>query len=272
MDSRRDRSPERAWQIVVAILGAAAGFGLFVIALGAAVMWVRFNAAGLPAERGVGVVSKQTLAIVGVRTLVLPFVLVVVLTGLVTYPWLRWRSDKRRANPVEGALDNDGPFTDGNSPRFTRRGIAIGVSVFLVAAVAQPFEWFSMTLLVMQTTQFLVMFEVSYLVSRGQIRGKAAITIGAVGFALAIGVSGLAGQRDKPVALQPATVYLRTGAHESGFFVGEDLASVYLGDHGAINAYPHDTISRTEVRSAARPAPGFHHSPLLVRAFSAIFG
>src|SRR5205823_14596569 len=53
-EPRAPRVHERPWQLVIALVGAAAGLGVFLIALGGLAMWVRLDSVGLPAERGVG--------------------------------------------------------------------------------------------------------------------------------------------------------------------------------------------------------------------------
>lgn len=40
---------------------------------------------------------------------------------------------------------------------------------------------------------------------------------------------------------------LHGGGKVKGYFVSEDDAAVYLGEHGAITAYPHDAIREVSV-------------------------
>jgi MFS family permease len=58
------RIGELAWQVAPAI-GSAVGFLGFVAVVGAAIEWVRFNAANLPATQAVDAIPKQELVVVG---------------------------------------------------------------------------------------------------------------------------------------------------------------------------------------------------------------
>ncbi len=62
------RLGELAWQALPAI-GSAIGFAGFVAVIGAAIEWIRFHAAGLPATQAVLAVPRQELVIVGALAL-----------------------------------------------------------------------------------------------------------------------------------------------------------------------------------------------------------
>jgi hypothetical protein len=67
------RLGELAWQALPAI-GSAVGFAGFVAVIGAAIEWIRFDAAGLPATQAVLAVPKQELVIIGALALVVSLV------------------------------------------------------------------------------------------------------------------------------------------------------------------------------------------------------
>jgi hypothetical protein len=70
------------WTTVVAIVGAAAGLGLWINVVGAAVLWTRFEQADLPATHIVGIVPNTTLLAIGIQALVLPLLVAIVAVGV----------------------------------------------------------------------------------------------------------------------------------------------------------------------------------------------
>jgi hypothetical protein len=70
------------WTTLVAIVGAAAGLGLWINVVGAAVLWTRFEQADLPATHIVGLVPNTTLLAIGIQALVLPLLVATVAVGV----------------------------------------------------------------------------------------------------------------------------------------------------------------------------------------------
>jgi hypothetical protein len=71
--STAERFAQLGWQALPAI-GSAVGFVTFVAIIGGAIEWVRFSAAGLPADQAVRVVPKAQLVTIGAVELVIFFV------------------------------------------------------------------------------------------------------------------------------------------------------------------------------------------------------
>jgi|GEM_PF-1988140 len=91
----------KGWTTAIQALGAAAGLGLLATFVGGAMLWLRFDALDLPADRAVALLPKEMLMVVGAHALVVPVLvgllalLVVVLMdplddGVPT-PGFRWR-------------------------------------------------------------------------------------------------------------------------------------------------------------------------------------
>src|ERR1700704_1886716 len=136
---------ERPWQVAVAIVGAAAGFGVFLIGMGAAVMWVRLDSAGLPAERGVGVVSKQTLAIVGAHVLLEP--LAVGFALLLVAVYFVWRL--LGLPPVLSRRNGSLSIVErGDRSRTVREPFRLLGLAVLIACLIAPISWFGLALIV----------------------------------------------------------------------------------------------------------------------------
>jgi hypothetical protein len=77
------RLSELAWRALPAI-GSAIGFAGFVAIVGAAIDWIRFDAAHLPATQAVLAMPKQELVIEGARALIV-FIVAAVLAVLLVY-------------------------------------------------------------------------------------------------------------------------------------------------------------------------------------------
>jgi hypothetical protein len=249
--------------LVIAIIGAAAGFGVFLIALGGLAMWIRLDSVGLPAERGVGLVSKQTLAVVGAHALLEPLLFgsAIAAIGLLGFALEEPRPPTGRLKAwAEGAVEHG----IAGIPRLSwlRGGL-----VFLVVLLLVPFNWEFMTLLIGGTLLYVGSAEMARLSAQGLARRTWLIGLTvALGLLLALGA--LAGQADKPVQLQSAAVVLNGGEHRFGYFVAEDTGAVYIGAHRAITAYPRSSIRSVAVRSASGTAP---YKTLGLRLYHAVF-
>jgi hypothetical protein len=59
-------------RLILELLGATAGIAAFVAFVGGALMWLRFDALGLPADRAVSLLPRELLLTVGVHALIVP--------------------------------------------------------------------------------------------------------------------------------------------------------------------------------------------------------
>jgi hypothetical protein len=125
-DDGLSRLSELAWQALPAI-GSAIGFAGFVAIIGAAIEWVRFDTAHLPATQALLAVPKPELVIIGALALGV-FVLGAVLAVLAVY-----------------LIESHGNATPG-----TARGlVAIGVIEMLITLVFIHTTWWGYALLVL---------------------------------------------------------------------------------------------------------------------------
>jgi len=67
-DSRSQESPRALFDIGIQILGATAGIASVIYFIGAAVLWVRLQSLGIPADRVVSVIPRETFLAVGILT------------------------------------------------------------------------------------------------------------------------------------------------------------------------------------------------------------
>lgn len=73
----------RGWTLAIQILGAAAGIGLLATFVGGSMLWLRFDALDLPADRAVALLPKEMLVVVGAHALVIPVLIGLVATLIV---------------------------------------------------------------------------------------------------------------------------------------------------------------------------------------------
>jgi hypothetical protein len=239
---------ERPWQVAVAIVGAAAGFGVFLIGMGAAVMWVRLDSAGLPAEQGVGVVSKQTLAIVGVHVLLEPLAFGLVLFLLSGY--LVWRILgpppvlSRRRGSLIVVERTDRPR---NAKRLFREvGPLVLITCFIV-----PISWIGLALTAGLVAAVFVTIEGRRWADVYRERGLQLFIVSSIAALTLVAVpAALTAQAEFPSRLQRATLVLEGGAVRSGYFVAETDTTIYVGVEGSLTAY-----SRERVRAATVSDP-----------------
>jgi hypothetical protein len=261
MDGGGDGERRRPiWEVALGILGAAAGLSVFVIVLGAFVMWVRLDSVGLPPERGLAISSKQTLAVLGMHKLVMPLVLSAAVVGVVfallgigvtkagTLQLRRAAANKRRLRLICGAallatcvFAISTPLT----PTFAMAtaGLAIPVVAAYVAAVKR------------------LDIRLSHL------RRATAFYVVVVVIAVA-----LTTEAEPPSILEYATVTLKTGGTDHGYFVGEDGGAIYLGiPGGSVLTIPHDTVVNASVESPVHTSWYGEHPSLLEKAVGPIF-
>ena len=63
------------WTVAVQLLAATAGLTAFVAFIGAAMLWIRFNALDLPADRAVALLPRSDLLTVGAHSLAFPILI-----------------------------------------------------------------------------------------------------------------------------------------------------------------------------------------------------
>src|SRR5436190_16643082 len=71
------------WRVLLEIVGASAGIAAFVTFTGGALLWLRFDQLGLPADRAVSLLPRTILLTVGAHALLVPALLGVVAVVLI---------------------------------------------------------------------------------------------------------------------------------------------------------------------------------------------
>jgi hypothetical protein len=96
---------------LLAIVGAAAAIGLWINVVGGAVLWARFDAAGLPASQVVGIVPNTTLLAIGIKALALPLLVGIVAVAVfyISRPAETAEVKTRRPQPSPSAAKRDRP-------------------------------------------------------------------------------------------------------------------------------------------------------------------
>jgi hypothetical protein len=93
---------ERA-KTVLEVAGAVAALVAFVWLVGSAVMWLRFDKAGVPADAAVAVMSREQLFVVAFRLMILP-ALVAGFLAFVLWTWVEaQRRPKNRSLKPQGS-------------------------------------------------------------------------------------------------------------------------------------------------------------------------
>jgi hypothetical protein len=250
------------------VVGAAAGFGVFLIAMGAAVLWIRLDSVGLPAERGVGVASKQTLAVIGARVLLEPMAVGVVLLGAMLY--IAWQilgppPILVRAPGAGVVLPSGVPPKQ--RPRRRRLHSVLVVEVVLVALIL-PLSWTGLATFLGFAGSIFFVLEGRRLAGHHQTRARQIFVTSTLLAIIAFATPwSLATQAQSPPRLQRAVLTLTGGLTRSGYFVGENDGAVYIGAHGSITSYPHERIRQFAVFDAA---PAATANSLAKEAFDAL--
>src|SRR3954447_25387928 len=93
-----------------AIVGGIGGLLGLVYVIGGAVMWLRFDKAGFPADQAVALIPKADLLVVGLRVLVIPALgAAIILVGLASIRLGRQRRYNRLALELEERLQRRSP-------------------------------------------------------------------------------------------------------------------------------------------------------------------
>jgi hypothetical protein len=299
--AQASRSDMPLWQILATVAGALAGLGLFLVVLGAAVVYVRLLAAGLPAEQGLAATPKEALAVAGAHVLALPIVI-----GALAVSVANYHSDLEDRK-VERALDKGVEPPETLYQKLTRWGnkrflvkprrklvrLPVYALIGLVYVLSLPFylvatglaklklRW-AYWLLVVPLSWFWVTFVLAiglawrwsnHVYADGHGRGMSLrqmrIRSGAA-LVLASAVAALAGQADKPSKLSPVTAHLTGGAVVHGLEVADTSEGLYLGDAGKLTMIPRSRLTSVAVGKPPKPPKGSEYSVIL-RLFVAIF-
>jgi hypothetical protein len=257
---------ERPWQVVVALVGAAAGFGVFLIGMGAAVMWVRLDSAGLPAEQGVGVVSKQTLAVVGAHVLLEPLALGVALLLLSGYFVWRLLGPPSVLARRKGSLAIVGRADRPRSARGLFRSLRFPM---LIVCLVAPLSWVGLALTAGFVAALITMFEGQRLAGVYHERALQMLIASSVAALALITVpAALTIQAESPSRLQRAKLVLEGGVVQSGYFVAETDTAIYVGAHDALTAYPRERVRTVTVSDPPKSSP---MTPAVAVLWKAIF-
>jgi hypothetical protein len=82
---RPDRRIDEWFTSATTIAGGVAALAGFVYFVGGMVMWLRFRTAGLPADQGVALMSREQLFVVGLRLMILPTLVTGTIAALLAY-------------------------------------------------------------------------------------------------------------------------------------------------------------------------------------------
>jgi hypothetical protein len=69
---REGQGLSQGWTLAIQTIGAIAGLGLLATFVGGSMLWLRFDALDLPADRAVALLPKEVLVVVGAHALVVP--------------------------------------------------------------------------------------------------------------------------------------------------------------------------------------------------------
>jgi hypothetical protein len=299
---RVERPPRQWWEIFVALAGATAGIGVFVVTVGAAVMWLRLTAAGLPVEQALSAMSSQALAVVGVHALIFP----VLLTGGSQVALMYW-TDLKVREAVYARQRGEEPKVPFSRLQARWQAFSVGYERLVEWIGARPLVKYPLFVLFLPL--LIAMWPVNWLREHGMwwvwwlvciplvpifVMAVVANTVAwrwarhvqgtaqtfkrtrngvrlrvALGWVIAATITSFAGQLDSRPSLPTAVVRMSNGTVARGYYVAADSETVDLGEHGRLVE-----LSRAEVQSVAVRAPndsGRWPPSLLSRAVDAIF-
>jgi hypothetical protein len=222
---------------IVSIAAAIVGLVGVLYVVGGAVMWLRFDKAGIPADQAVALMPHSELLAVGLRLMILP-ALVLGFSAFLLGMLLEGRS--RFATAWRKVADR---------PSAKRSVQALAVLLALVFLAALPFAWASGGWLVGIAIMWVAWFLAG---NRKPRQGPWILAAAAV---LAATVVSLSRQANEPVQLLAARVTVGVH-HVTGTYVAADATAVYLGtSDGRIRAYPRASVRELRVGPAEPRAP-----------------
>jgi hypothetical protein len=238
-----DQSPlwERLGSSVQPLAGVvgAAGAAAFVYLLGGAVMWLRFNRAGVPADHVVSVLPHELLVIVGVKEVILPAVAAAAVAATIG------RLDKTLHAPAAVERKHRKMAAVG-WPR-------IGIIVVLCAVVLLTVPLTRGGVAYLLAFVLFAGYYTSHLrrsrrlgcrLSRPRLIGSAILLV-----ALAV----VAREWTGPSSLERAEVITEDDKKLAGSYISSDSEIVYLWDGIAMTAVPKQRVKQISLQPAVAP-------------------
>jgi hypothetical protein len=241
----------QTWSGAIQIAGAIAGLGVLVYLVGAATVWLRFEAAGLPADIAVEHQGRGELIALGIRGVAIVLVLVVsfgalfyFLVALPLTDYLLRRAKKKAPSAADPGAQGDSEsfgrtlIVDVAAPKVRAWPALVfrilgGVGVLVIVAVSfTTWQWFGLTVGIVIVTACVL----RYLDLRDQNRRPSVlIPLAAI---LAGAFAGLAWQINEvipvqTVIVQPAKTTIRLTSvprNQPIPYFGETGTHVFVGD------------------------------------------
>jgi hypothetical protein len=201
-----ERASRPAWQVLIALAGAATGIVIVVYLIGGVVVWERLHALRLSANQAVAPLPRNLLLINGVRALAWPVVLALTAAGLVTLIARLFRS------AVPGV--------------FAASAVLLVACVAGVVVLAVLWTWQSAVFL--GTLGFVVVLAITAADRKGFAIGRVALGA-AMAVAAVIVVVEVIDIATLPVRLEYATVRFTDEAATRGMEGREGMGGIYIG-------------------------------------------
>jgi hypothetical protein len=231
--------------LALEFVGASAGLVVFVTFVGGAMLWGRFDALGLPADRAVAALPRGALVTVGAHALAAPIAagLAVALLLSIARPLDENGQPRRRVGVILAALIAGEVYVllrVIDLEIFPRAVLVVGVSVVAAFAV-----W------------HVARRTVGYRPIGWTVFAAFAVVGGALAYARTTGAP----------KMEPAAVLLKGGEGFSGFYVAESSGRLYLApltsggqaglgeDVSGLYEIPRDEVSRLVVRAPTQLGP-----------------
>jgi hypothetical protein len=233
------------WRVALEVLGASAGVIVFVTFVGGAMLWGRFDALGLPADRAVAALPEGTLVTVGAHALAAPIAAGLIAAAVlwIARPLDEEGQPRRRMGVIIAALIAGEIFVllhVIDLEILPRGAIVVGLSALAAVAV-----WMT------------ARRTVGYRPIGWAVFAAFAIVGGALAFARTTGTP----------KMEPAAALLKSGEGISGFFVAESSDRLYLApltsggqaslgeDVSGLYEIPRDEVTRLAIRAPTRLGP-----------------
>jgi hypothetical protein len=276
------------WEVLIAVAGAAAGVAAFLTFMGAITVWIRLLVAGLPAEQGVAVMSKGSLAVVGAHVMSFPgLISLLVAVALYYYEDLTTR---KTIEAIKAGKTPDVPFQAVTTRwkavtrksrgtwswlctrpyrRYPTYAVVLPVLLVFYLLVHIPAQIFARLKLMPLWWCVILPFQASsfavvganllalrwanhvHATSQTMNRTLRGIRIRTTsGWVLASVIVALSFQLDQPSQLPPATVTVEHGPEVHGLYLTSSSDAVYIGSHGDLLEIPRGAIRSVEIGHA----------------------
>lgn len=210
----RDRQPggqDGIGATLVAAAGATAGLVVVVYAAGAALLRVRYGQARLTEDPLVAALPREYLAVIGVRSIVLPAVIVAAIAVFLVY--LPGRSLPPRILALAGCA----------------AAMLITVAIAVHDGVSEPDEWQYRAQYVLVIGGLLASLVAAFIaVKRPRSRSTVLWLVGACAIVAAIGYR-FASEWGEPLSLPPARVVMAGDRTTDAYFISANPQQVVLG-------------------------------------------